>query len=182
MLFTKVSILAVAGLVAANNANINERDDHPVNIREAQPMITAVPMARSERDLGDVVDDVSTFIDGAKSKAESAFNDASTAIEGAKSKAGSWISDAASHVSTAIDGAETWVSTKAGAAETWVSTKAGAASSAVQSAADAASSAAASASSAANNNNAAPSARDSKAGVVAAVLALGATAFGFMLV
>ncbi|SPJ79966.1 uncharacterized protein FTOL_08357 [Fusarium torulosum] len=152
MHFTKIAILATAGLVAAENA--------------AAPEITAPAVLR--RDLpGDV-----------KSWAESKASGANPE---------NWIK---SHASEAYE----WASGKGGDAKSWaeqateVKEKYSTAVNAAESKVDAAKSKASGAlndakasASAANNDNAAVT-LGSQAGVVAMMAALGATAFGFLLI
>jgi hypothetical protein len=154
MLFTKIAILATAGLVAAENA--------------AAPEITAPAVLRR-----DIPDDVKSW---AESKASGANPE-------------NWIK---SHASEAYE----WASGKGGDAKSWageqatdVKEKYSTAVSAAESKVDAAKSKAsgalddakASASAAADDDNAAVT-LGSQAGVVAMMAALGATAFGFLLI
>ncbi|KAM0197817.1 hypothetical protein ACHAPA_003199 [Fusarium lateritium] len=154
MHFTKIAILATAGLVAAENA--------------AAPEITAPAVLRR-----DLPDDIKSW---AESKASGANPE-------------NWIK---SHYSEAYE----WASEQGGDAKSWAgehasdvkekySTAANAASSKVDAAkskaSDALSEASASASAAADGDNAAMN-LGGQAGVVAMMAALGATAFGFLLI
>lgn len=153
MLFTKVAILATAGLVAAEAA--------------AAPEITAPAVLRR-----DLPDDIKSW---AESKASGANPE-------------NWIK---SHASEAYE----WASEKGGDAKSWaeqateIKEKYSTAVNAAESKVDAAKSKAsgalddakASASAAADGDNAAVT-LGSQAGVVAMMAALGATAFGFLLI
>ncbi|RSL63599.1 hypothetical protein CEP54_005147 [Fusarium duplospermum] len=159
MLFTKIVVLATAGLVAANNA---------------APAITEAPEVR--RDIGDDIEtwaedkanDAKTWAEGHASEAESWAKDKASDVKSwaseHASEAETWAKDKASHISTAIDAAETWVSTRV--------------SSAVN---EAATSTDDDDDDDDNDNDNAAVSLHGQAGAVAALVALGATAFGFIM-
>lgn len=136
--------------------------------RVAHPEITASPEAPAKRDLDDIISSVGGIADDAGDEAKSLY-----------SKGKSWVEENASHVSTAFDGAETWAASRIDEA-----------SSRIQSAKDRAETAVNDNDDDDNddddnndnddNDNAAGSFKG-QAGLVAAMVALGATAFGFIL-
>ncbi|KAF4981510.1 hypothetical protein FZEAL_2695 [Fusarium zealandicum] len=156
MHFSKIAILASAGVVAANNAF---------------PAITAAPEAPVQRDLNDIISSAENIGEDAKTWVEDKADDVKTFAEDNASNAGTWVSDKVSDVKTAADGVETYLSTKVDAASSKIRSAADDVETRVNDNDDDDSD---------NADNAAVSLRGQSA-IVAAMAALGATAFGFIM-
>ncbi|KAM0344550.1 hypothetical protein ACHAPU_007530 [Fusarium lateritium] len=158
MHFTKIAILATAGLVAAE---------------QAAPQITEAAVLRR-----DLPDDLKSWAESKASAAGGHASDAEDWVKSHASEAYQWASDKGGD-------AKSWAGEQATDAKEKYSTAVSAAESKVDAAKSKASTALddakASASAAADDDNAAVN-LGGQAGVVAMMAALGATAFGFLLI